>query len=61
MMIFRTYKNNRAIELVMAICNSEKLNVSVAYKTDALGDDVIIVKGEREEVETLKQIFEMVY
>ena len=61
MKIFRTYKNNRAIELIMAICNSEKLDVSVKYETNAIGDDMIIVKGDREEVETLEQIFNMVF
>ena len=58
---FRTYKNNRAIELIMAICNSEKLDVQVGYEANALGDDMIIVKGDKEEVETLEQIFNMVY
>ena len=45
----------------MAICNSEKLDVSVKYETNAIGDDMIIVKGDREEVETLEQIFNMVF
>ena len=58
---FTTYRTTRAIELIIAICNSEKLDVQTRYETNALGDDVIIVKGDKEEIETLKQIFNMVY
>ena len=61
MKIFRPYHTNKAAKLIAQIIANEDLNVKVFFKTNALGDDIIEVKGENEEIDTLVEIFEMVY
>lgn len=60
-MTFRTYFNSRSMRTVSNIIKAEDLHVSVRTFVDALGDDIIEVKGQREEIKVLKQIFTMVY
>ena len=60
MMTFRTYYNSRSIRLVKTIIKNEDLHVILNVFTDALGDDIIEVKGKREDIKTLKAIYETV-
>ena len=58
---YRFYNEARAIDLMKKIIKTEQLTVSVKYMTTALGDDVVDIYGEKEEVKDFEQIFEMVY
>lgn len=58
---FTTNRNSKAIELINVICREERLDIQIRFETTAIGDDVIIAKGEKEEIEVLEQIFKMVY
>jgi hypothetical protein len=60
MKTFRTYFNSKAAKTIANIIKTEELGVNVSYKTSTLGDDLIVVTGDKEEVEILKDIFEMV-
>ena len=54
-------QSRKSIELVNSIIESEDLEVTVTYDvTTALGDTVIVIKGEAEEVNTLNEIYNMV-
>ena len=61
MKTFTTYKNTKAAKLIAQIIATEDLEVKVFFKTNAIGDDVIEVKGTKEDIDTLAEIFEMVY
>lgn len=58
---YRIDYNSRAIEIMDKIIENEDLSVAVESKESALGDDVVVIFGAKEEVEIFKQIFEMVY
>lgn len=61
-MKFRTLYTDRARKLIDKIERMEELEtIDYVIENDALGDTVIIVSGDKEEVQTLKSIFEMVY
>ena len=57
----RVFKNSKSVKLINDIVKTESLVVKVSYKTDALGDDVIVIEGETEEVNVLESIYKMVY
>jgi len=59
-MTFRTYYNSKTIVNTERIIDAEELNLKVTIKDDALGDTIIEVKGDKEEVKIFKQIFEMI-
>lgn len=62
MMKFNTYYTSRAKKLIDQIKRNEELEtISYTIKNTALGDTVIAVSGDREDVKTLKEIFNMVY
>lgn len=59
---FRTYYNSKAMELIEKIEKAEGLEtLDINLERTALGDTLIVVSGETEEVKDLEQIFEMVY
>lgn len=58
---YRIDYNSRAIEIMDKIIENEDLSVAVESEESALGDDVVVIFGAKEEVEIFKQIFEMVY
>lgn len=61
-MKFRTLYTDRARKLIDKIERTEELEtIDYVIENDAIGDTVIIVSGDKEEVQTLKAIFEMVY
>lgn len=60
MKYFRTYNNSKAKRIVNDIIKTEQLEVEVSCYVDAIGDDIIEVYGENEEIDTLQGIFEMV-
>ena len=61
-MKFRTLYTDRARKLIDKIEEMEGLEtIDYTIMNDAIGDTVIIVSGDKEEVQTLKQIFTMVY
>lgn len=59
-MEFRTYYNSKSIYLVSAIVTVEHLDVDIEVKTNALSDDIIHAFGSKEDIKTLKDIYEMV-
>ena len=61
-MKFRTLYTDKARKLIDKIERAEELETIDYYiENDAIGDTVITVSGDKEEVQTLKQIFTMVY
>lgn len=51
-------KNNE--ELVNKIIKNEYLDVKVSKKVNSLGDNVMIISGDNEEIETLEDVYNMV-
>ena len=60
MMKFTALDNSKTQELISSIIKNENLSVVIEKSENALGDSTIEIKGEREDVETLKQIYNMV-
>lgn len=60
MMKFTTCKNSRSEKIINDIIKTEDLEVKVRYFVNGLGDSMIEVKGEREDIETLRRIYLMV-
>lgn len=61
-MKFRTMYTDRARKLIDKIEHWEGLEtLDYVIENDAIGDTVIIVTGATEEVQRLKEIFNMVY
>lgn len=60
-MTFRTYLTSRNLKDIKNIIKAEDLDVSVKTFTDSLGDDIIEVKGDRDQIEVLRQIFNMIH
>ena len=59
---FTTYYNDRARKLIDQIEESEGLETIDYYiENNAIGDTMITVTGDKEEVTTLEQIFKMVF
>ena len=59
---FTTYYTDRARKLIDKIEQAEGLETIDYYiENNALGDTVITVTGEAEEITTLEQIFKMVF
>ena len=58
--MFRTYYNSRSIKLLPTIIRSKELDVTWKAEVDALGDSVIVATGSREDIQTLREIFECV-
>lgn len=59
-MTFRTYANSRSIKMINDIVKAEDLNVKISIKENAIGDTMIIVNGDKEEVEILREVYNMV-
>ena len=59
-MTLRINKNSKSVKLVKDIIATEELELNVNYTVDALGDSIILIEGDKEEVRTLKEIYEMV-
>lgn len=55
------FLNSRALDLVNTIIETEDLEVSVKIKDTSLGDSVIEVNGETEEIDVLTDVYNMVY
>lgn len=61
-MKFRTLYTDRARKLIDKIEVSEGLEtIDYCIENNAIGDTVITVTGDKEEIQILKQIFTMVY
>ena len=61
MMKFTTYYTDKARKTIDAIEKSEGLEtIDYFIENNAIGDTVITVTGDKEEVQTLKEIFNMV-
>lgn len=61
-MKFTTYYTDRARKLIDQIEKNEELEtIDYVIENNALGDTIITVTGDKEEVKTLKEIFNMVY
>ena len=60
MMTFRTYRNSRSETIIGEIIKNENLDVNLETCVDALGDDIIEAHGDREDIEILKQVYNMV-
>lgn len=58
---FRTYYNGRSIKIIEDIIRAEDLDAEVKIYTDALGDTIIEVTGDKETIETVKDIFNCVF
>lgn len=56
-----SYDGGKARKTVAQIIKNEDLTLKITYKTDALGDSVIIATGGKEEVEALLDVFNMVF
>ena len=53
--------NSRAKRITQQIIASEDLDLTVTEVTDALGDDMIELMGDKESIETFQDVFRMVY
>lgn len=58
---FRAYYNGRSIKIIEDIIRAEDLDAEVKIYTDALGDTIIEVTGDKETIKTVKDIFNCVY
>lgn len=58
---FRTIVTTRAIKTIENIIKSEDLDVTTRFYQDALGDSIIEIKGDKESIATLRDIFRCVY
>ena len=56
----RIYKNSKSVKLVKDIIRNEDLDVKVSYIVDAIGDSMIVIRGEVEEIEILEDVYSMV-
>lgn len=55
------YMNSKAMDLITSIIENEDLRtIKICTKDTALGDTIIIVKGDEEELEVLADIYNMV-
>lgn len=59
-MIFGTYYNSKSAYLVSSIIKNEDLDLSWTIVETALGDTVIEVSGNEEDVRIFKETYEMV-
>lgn len=60
-MKYIVYNNSRAKRITQQIIASEDLDLTVTEVTDALGDDMIELMGDKESIETFQDVFRMVY
>lgn len=58
---FRAIATTRAITTIESIIRSEDLDTTTRFYQDALGDSIIEVKGDKESIATLRDIFRCVY
>lgn len=58
--IFRTYYNSKATYLFNAIIRTEDLDVTWAKVETTLGDTMIEAYGSPEDIEVLKEVYNMV-
>ena len=56
----RIYKNSKSVKLVKDIIRNEDLDVKVSYIVDAIGDSMIVIRGEVEEIEILEDVYSIV-
>lgn len=54
------YTNYTKLDLVLKIIKSEDLDVTCQIVTTTLGDDIVVCGGEKEEIECLIDVFNMV-
>lgn len=59
-MTFKTYYNSKSVELVRTIATTEDLQISYKLTSDALGDAVLEVTGNKEDIRILKEIYNTV-
>lgn len=60
MMKITVLYSSRSEKLINDIIKTENLSVVVERSENAIGDSIINVKGEKEEVQTLLEIYKMV-
>lgn len=53
--------NSRAKRITQQIIASEDLDLTMTEVTDALGDDLIELMGDKESIEIFQDVFRMVY
>lgn len=59
-MVFSTVCTSKSVSILSSIIKTEELDVTCKLFVDALGDSIIKVIGEAEDIKILKEIFEMV-
>ena len=61
MRTLRIHKNSKSLELVEGIIEMEDMDVTIEFITDALGDSMMVISGDKEEIDILEDLFYMVY
>ena len=54
------YTDYTKLNLVLKIIKSEDLDVTCSIVTTTLGDDIVLCEGEKEEINCLIEVFDMV-
>ena len=57
---FRVAKNYKSVNLIANIIVSEDLDLMVKYEVTALGDSMVVVYGNNEDIDTLEAVYNMV-
>lgn len=60
MRTFRTYMNNKAMNMIKNVIRAEDLDVAITVENNAIGDTMIVAVGDKEDIETLAIVYEMI-